>query len=277
MSAAPTSGLGSVIAGVVRLDGPSTWSNWDFALGIALRHLGAYETTVGLKTKPDPGAGATKADIAAWEKEAKDGLTAIGLTVDVSQYVHIRDCEDGPKAYAALKAVYAKKSRAARTVLKKALYSYEHDITLPIQSYISGIVNLASQLKAIGVTMDDDDVIDVLIFQLDASWASVAEVLLARETMTIADAKGILAASESFRGLAPTVGGGESALVGAQGGNKGTRRKEEKKDHSHIVCWRCDKKGHTAFLCPTRPRTDDDEANVAATAVITDSNRVFAF
>jgi hypothetical protein len=80
--------------------------------------------------------------------------------------------------------------------LKKLLYNFKHDTTHPIQSYISGIISLASSLQSIGVKLDANDIINVLVFNLDASRGSVANLLLARDKLTMEDAKGILQGAE---------------------------------------------------------------------------------
>jgi hypothetical protein len=61
----------------------------------------------------------------------------------------------------------------------------------PIQSYISSILSLTSLLQSIGIKLDADDIIDVLVFNLDKLWGSIANLLLACNKLIIKDAKGI--------------------------------------------------------------------------------------
>ncbi|PCH39064.1 hypothetical protein WOLCODRAFT_158591 [Wolfiporia cocos MD-104 SS10] len=78
----------------------------------------------------------------------------------------------------------------------KKFYNYQHDKSLPIQSYINSVILLASTLTTIGVALDDDDITNVLIFQLDEIRGSVADVLQAHETLTIAEVKAMLLGAE---------------------------------------------------------------------------------
>jgi hypothetical protein len=246
-----TSTFGSILANVPKLRGAENFRDWEFALGIAMKHVGCYDATAGVTKKPTDSV-----DLVEWEARTANGLTAIGLTVESSQYVHIRDCSDGATAWAALQGVYAKRSRANRVALKKLLYNYKHDITLPIQSYISGILSLASSLQSIGVKLDDDDVVDVLVFNLADLWGSVADSLLARDELTIEDAKGILQGAEGRRGGASaSVDSPNSAYMAQANGSRGGRRNGDSGgvQSSKPVCWRCDREGHKVADCPDRP------------------------
>jgi hypothetical protein len=186
-----TSTFGSILANVPKLCGTENFRNWEFALGIVMKHIGCYDATAGVMKKPTD-----LVDLVEWEAHTVNGLTAIGLTVESSQYVHIRDCSNGVTAWAALQGVYAKRSRTNHVALKKLLYDYKHDITLPIQSYISGILSLASFLQSIGIKLDDNDIVDVLVFNLADLWGSVTDSLLVRDELTIEDTKGILQGAE---------------------------------------------------------------------------------
>ncbi|PBK60562.1 hypothetical protein ARMSODRAFT_868045, partial [Armillaria solidipes] len=61
--------------------------------------------------------------------------------------------------------------------LKRQFYGFNHDAEAPIHTYVSGIMSLAGRLKAIGVKLEDIDIVDVLIFNLDESWSSIAASL----------------------------------------------------------------------------------------------------
>jgi hypothetical protein len=108
---------------------------------------------------------ATRDAAEKWDAQAEEMLTAIGLTIDPSQYRYIDGCKTGVEACEKLKKIYEKNS-----ALKRQFYGYTHDPAKPIQEYISGITGLASRLKAIGVKLEDNDIMDVLLWNLDPSW-----------------------------------------------------------------------------------------------------------
>ena len=81
--------------------------------------------------------------------------------------------------------------------LKRQFYGYQHDKAQPIMEYIPDITNLAAWLKAIKVTLTDEDIIDVLIFNLNESWGNIAGSLTATiGEMKLSDVKGALVDEE---------------------------------------------------------------------------------
>ena len=89
---------------VPRLNG-SNYYDWVFGLQMVLRRMDAWEVTCGEEQKPTDAK-----EVVTWNKKSTDRLTLIGLTVETSQYTYIRLCKNGPKAYAALAAIYKKPS-----------------------------------------------------------------------------------------------------------------------------------------------------------------------
>ena len=101
----------NLLYGMPKLHNADTFCNWEFALSIAMKHVGCYDMMAGVVTRPDLDE-ADKDELADYNAKVADGLTAIGLTVDPSQYIHIHDCADGPAAWVALQGVYSRKSHA---------------------------------------------------------------------------------------------------------------------------------------------------------------------
>jgi hypothetical protein len=71
---------------------------------------------------------------------------------------------------------------------QQQFYGFKHDVSQPIQIYVSGIVDLAMRLRGIGVMFSEDDMVDVIIFNLDEGWLSFASSLTATQsTLTTLD------------------------------------------------------------------------------------------
>src|ERR1700733_714713 len=119
--------------------------------------------------------------------KALDALTIISLTIDPTQYIYIQDVEDGWSAWRALATLYEKPSRANRIHLKRAFYGYIKSSDTVIQDYLDGIITLATRLRAIGVTLTDDDIIDVILFNLDDSWSNIAGSLITWDSIHLAE------------------------------------------------------------------------------------------
>ncbi|OBZ67164.1 hypothetical protein A0H81_12816 [Grifola frondosa] len=130
---------------------------------MVLRRLSCWDVTTG---KVDKSKLKTE-ELSDYAAKAEQALTAIGLTVDPSQYGYIRDSADGPAAWAALAGVYEKNSRANRIALKRQFFNFRHDTERPIRDYISGITDLAARLKSIGVKLLDEDITDALFLILE--------------------------------------------------------------------------------------------------------------
>ncbi|KAI9068907.1 hypothetical protein FKP32DRAFT_1600228 [Trametes sanguinea] len=67
--------------------------------------------------------------------------------------------------------------RRSRITLKCEFYTAAHDPNAPIHEYTNRVTNLATRLKSIGITLLDNDIIDVLIINLHPRWASIASSL----------------------------------------------------------------------------------------------------
>ena len=77
--------------------------------------------------------------------------------------------------------------------LKQQFYGYQHDETHLIAEYISGITNLAAQLKTLDIKLNDTDIVDVLIFNLHKSWDNITSLLTATTgELKISDVTGAL-------------------------------------------------------------------------------------
>ena len=50
---------------------------------------------------------------------------------------------------------------------------------VPITHYINGIMDLATKLKGIGIMLTDEEIIEVLIFNLDNDYSNIAASLMA--------------------------------------------------------------------------------------------------
>lgn len=225
------------ITSITKLNGEN-YHNWKFAVSMALRQRGCWSVVSGIETKPSPGDVEEK----SWERKAEDGLTTIALTVDPSQYTYIRECANGVDAWEKLKNVYEKNSRSMRITLKRQFYTFEHDITLPLHHYVNSITDLATKLKGIGIILTDEEIIDVLIFNLHDEYSSVAASLMtSKDELKIADVTSALLEEEQRKGGPAQIEGG-IALFG-QNGPTNVRT------GTHRNCFRCGRPGHRIREC----------------------------
>lgn len=215
-----------------------------------LRRSGSWSVINGKTTRPDDKTAAT------WDSLSEDGLTAIGLSIEQSQTSYIRDCTTGPQAWDALAAIYQRNARSTRINLKRQFYTYVHDTSQPIRDYVTGITTLVTKLKAIGVTISDEDVTDVLIYALAPEYSAVATSLMqSSTTLTVAFITGALVDAEAQMQKDKS----EPPVSVFVAKNTTTRRRRPdtpspdpsstSSSNSDTGCYRCGKPGHIARYC----------------------------
>ena len=258
-----------LLSSITRLNGEN-YHDWKFAIGMAMRARGCWDVVSGKEKRPTDGK-----EEKEWDRKAEEGLTLIGLSMQPSQYTYIRDAKNGVDAWTALKDAYEKNSRSTRINLKRQFYNFEHDINAPIQVYISGITDLAGKLKAIRVALTDEDITDVLIFNLDNEYSSIASTLMASKSeFKVADVTSALLEEEQRKGGAPPPSVDTIALMGKSSdhphfgtgppGRRGPYR--DARDGIKRACYRCGRTGHTFKFCRAgrdingKPIPDDEES-----------------
>ena len=235
---------------ITRLNGDN-YHDWKFAISMALRARGCWDVISGTEKRPTDGK-----EEKEWDRKAEEGLTLIGLSIQPSQYTYIREAKNGVDAWNALKDAYEKNSRSTRINLKRQFFNFEHDTNAPIQNYISGITDLAGKLKAIGVALTDEDITDVLIFNLDNEYSSIASTLMASKSeFKVADVASALLEEEQRKGGAPPPSiDADLALYG--NGRRGPHRDQREGNTDTRTCYRCGRTGHISRFC-TAKRTHD--------------------
>lgn len=271
-----TTNVNGLMAGIKKLDGLNYY-DWKFDISMVLRRTGSWDVVSGNVTKPDA---SNKTEVAAWETKAEDGLTVIGLCVDQSQKQYIRDAKDGVEAWTALKNIYEKNTTSMRVSLKRRFFAYRHNIKRPISEYITDITSLASQLRAIGVTLVDQDVTDVLIYALAPEYSDVATALMTRSdanSLKISDVSAALMEAEARRHDANPedpedsdfVPDSRSMAMLARDGKKKTCTNCKRDGHTKADCWAkgggkegqrkcfsCGKDGHMSRDCPKNEKSN---------------------
>jgi hypothetical protein len=244
----------TLLTSITKLDG-SNYYEWIFDIEMLARRLGTWAIVTGDETMP------VKTDgLAEWTKKSVDALTMIGLTVAKSELVHIRGCKDAHEMWKALASVYAKSSRANRISLRQQLNATVLGSDGTVREYVSRVSDIASQLRAVGVKLEDEDEVDVLIMNLPESWGHVASSLMIRPgDLKVSEVVGVLLEEETRRRHTDTQAAGLAAYaakgVGARkAAGSGVGNGEGRASSSdYRSCYRCGERGHIVANCPVRP------------------------
>ncbi|KAI0684252.1 hypothetical protein BC835DRAFT_1422387 [Cytidiella melzeri] len=116
-------------------------------------------------------------------------------------------------------------------MLKHQLYPYVHNPEKPINKSVTGIVTLASKLQAIGTTLSEEEITDVLIFNLYSLFTAIATSLM-QSTATL------------------TVAGVSTSLSYAKKNMSSTPKAKTSSSSSSKGCDCCSAQGHVARNCP---------------------------
>ncbi|THU94083.1 hypothetical protein K435DRAFT_840000 [Dendrothele bispora CBS 962.96] len=160
------------------LRGESNWSAWKRDLPMVLDADGpSWDIVEG--TTPLPPV--TDADARSlYNLRNKQARTVIWSMINRELHPIILDKATGKDAYAALKAKFESTSWARRVALRTALHRVVHDPSKRIDVYIESLKDLRRQLKDMGTKVGDDYFKDILLTNLDHSFAHVRTSLLSQ-------------------------------------------------------------------------------------------------
>ncbi|THU89457.1 hypothetical protein K435DRAFT_865240 [Dendrothele bispora CBS 962.96] len=139
------------------LCGESNWSAWKHDLPMVLEADGASWGIVDGTTPPPPATDA-----------------------DACNLYNLQNKQARTDAYAALKAKFESTSWAHRVALHTAIHCVVDDPSKRIDVYIESLKDLRHQLKDMGTEVGDDYFKDILLTNLDHSFAHVCTSLLSQ-------------------------------------------------------------------------------------------------
>ena len=144
-----------------------------------------------------------------------------------------------------------------RLTLKNQLSNIKMNRGENITSYLMRVTDLRNQLLTIGHVYDSKELILVTLNGLPSSWENFRQGVCAHSKLSKFDrlkadciqeecnliSRGIIDESKNE---------GFQALTTKLKGKKGKYSHKRQRDYSKVQCFRCDKYGHTATICPDR-------------------------
>jgi len=137
------------------------------------------EIVAGTEKEPS----ANKADeLKDWKRKNKLAVTYMWSHIEPEWQHLVLGETSGSVAFAKLKKQFEASNFSRCIALRKAFYGAVHDTSQPIEIYIQSVVDVKSQLEAIGVKVDDDALKDVILMNLDDTFSGVRTSLLTQPT-----------------------------------------------------------------------------------------------
>ena len=153
---------------------------------------GVWDVVSGAVPKP-----ADLKDLGDWETKDKRGYSLLYFLIGSDYRSIITELSSGSTAWNALKGEYEKDSSATWLTLRNQFYTIRHNPSHPVSIFIDAIQSIARQLKAINYAPGTNEVEDIILLRLDATFEPVRSSLIAREKS--ASLQEIIDAVKEFR------------------------------------------------------------------------------
>ena len=111
-----------------------------------------------------PLSGPNSRAVKAWRKKNAEAQAEIVLHVEVSQLAHVRD-ENSEDIWNNLETMHRSRGLASRLALRRRFLTMRKRGDQPMANWIAEVCGTAFQLREIGVTVDDEDLILVLTME----------------------------------------------------------------------------------------------------------------
>jgi transposase InsO family protein len=259
---------------VDKLEGVENFRAWKYRIGLILEENNLARF---LKEEvPEPTDATDKA------KHQKDTIRAKRIIADsIKDHLipYVSSKKTPKEMFDALNRVYEGKNINWKMNLRTQLKNTRMQRGESIQEYFSRISEFKEQLKAIGDTIDEDELIMTALNGLTRPWDAFIQTICARteklkfdclweeciqEESRVANRDALLARDEDQALATHTKGGRKKSYFQKETRkephpqNKSQPKRFQKKgqrkerDYSSVQCYHCDKMGHIARHCPTR-------------------------
>ena len=137
---------------------------------------GVWDVVLGTMPKP-----ADLKDLDAWEAKDRCGYSLLYFLLGSNYHSIITELSSGSAAWNTLKGKYKKDSSATHLTLCNQFYTIHHDPSCPVSIFIDAIQSIAHQLKAINYAPGKNEVEDIILLCLDATFEPVWSSLITQK------------------------------------------------------------------------------------------------
>jgi hypothetical protein len=192
----------------------------------------------------------TKDCPADWDEKSLETLSTIGLAVEDSQLVHIRNSKTAKECWDSLKRFHERSTISNKVRLMRLICSAKLMPNDDMESHITGMANLFQQLADLGEQMSELWRMSMLLSSLPESYDTLVTALEVRPekdlTIEVVESKLL---EESMKMLKTSDYGGSSEQV-LHTVNKKGQGKWRVPERKEFRCFGCGELGHIAKNCP---------------------------
>lgn len=267
----------SSLFNIEKLD-ESNYDSWNLQLQSVLVHQELWPVTCG--ELPAPKEGADEKAVLLWKAKDDKAKATIILSITPMQISHIKNCKSANEAWKCLQEVHRPKGPVRKVTLFKQLLGIRMNDGECVQQYVCKFTAVAEKLAEIGVCLQDDLFVIMLLASLPKSFESLVVALESRDELPNLTAVKIKLIEEGERRKTcqseHTEGSVQAFVAHANTNAKknifehtksndsastaSTRKDNSKK--SNLKCYSCGKKGHFAAQCKGKDREKSSHQNV---------------
>jgi hypothetical protein len=176
-----------------------------------------------------------------WDELDEEARQMIVMTVSDSQNCYLFEEQTSKGMWDKLKEAYQEVSVANKLRLKSTFNTYKKDPKHNVTQHVNRVKEMVQELKAVGVTIPDEDVILVLLDSLPEDYRMVRSSLKSQRNLTVEQVSARIKEEEHDLGLIP---GKEEEKAFYGSGNH--------RNSSGVQCHQCGKFGHIKRFCKER-------------------------
>jgi len=238
-----------------RLEGSSNFNNWKARIIAILEEHDLDQYVITEVAEPTSAAGR-----ASFKRNQGKARRILYDSVKENIMSIITPLKTTKECYDTLVKLYETKSTSQKRLLKSQLCSLKMESDESVNSFFTKISNLKDKLLAIGVSTDDDDLVQIVFDGLSLAWEQFLVAVNGRgvepsfeklwhdclhEESRIKTRAGLVLQENLALVANMKKGKGKKFLQK----NKGKGIQKSKSDMSKIICYTCNKPGHYSKDC----------------------------
>lgn len=239
--------MSSVKFDIEKFDGRINFGLWQVQARDVLIQSGLHKV---LKGRPTPVSSTTgessksKMSDEDWEELDLKAASTIRLCLAKNVLANVNGISTAKGIWEKLEELYQKKGVSNRVYLKEQFHTLRMDEGMKISDHLSVLNSIVSELEAIGVKVEEEDIALRLIWSLPSSYEHMKPILLhGNEELVLSEVTSKLFSEEKRLTSGNHSSSGDSAYVSVVSGKKKNFKKKE------VVCWKCGQSGHLKKNC----------------------------